>query len=307
MTTVVISRDRREALLESLGRHTGPVVLVDNGSTDGTVEAVRQAHPHVVVVALGRNAGAPARNVGVRLAATPYVAFADDDSFWTPGSLDHAADLFDAHPRLALVAGRVLVGPERRLDGVSAQMEQAPFGTPPGAPGPAVDGFMACGAVVRRSAFLAVGGFDEVVHFPGEEERVSLDLAAAGTWQCYVPAVTAVHLPSPIRSDPERRRHLVTRNGVLTAVMRLPWAEVARRAADGVRSGGGARTGVVAALPRVPAALASRRSATRRCGDPATEPAPPVSRAASTPPAPPAASPATIRLPREGTPREALR
>ena len=47
-------------------------------------------------------------------------------------------------------------------------------------PGPRILGFVACGAVVRRAAFREAGGFDAVVHFAGEEERVAIDLAAAG-------------------------------------------------------------------------------------------------------------------------------
>lgn len=79
VTVVVMSRDRREELVATLGRHRAPVVLVDNGSTDGTAAAVRAAHPHVTVVEARRNLGAAARTLGARLAATPYVAFADDD------------------------------------------------------------------------------------------------------------------------------------------------------------------------------------------------------------------------------------
>ena len=55
------SRNRREDLLVTLARHEAPVVLVDNGSTDGTVDAVRAAHPEVCVVPLGQNLGARAR------------------------------------------------------------------------------------------------------------------------------------------------------------------------------------------------------------------------------------------------------
>ena len=45
------------------------------------------------MVALPVNAGAVARTTGVRHTTTPYVAFADDDSWWEPGALDRAADL----------------------------------------------------------------------------------------------------------------------------------------------------------------------------------------------------------------------
>ena len=152
------------------------MILVDNGSADGTVASVPAVRPDATVVELGRNRGAPARNLGVRLASTPYVAFADDDSWWHAGALARAADVLDAHPRAAVVAARVLVGAACRDDPICAVMAAAPLGRDPDLPGPSILGFLACAVVVRRSAFLDVGGFDDVVFFGGEEERVALDL-----------------------------------------------------------------------------------------------------------------------------------
>src|SRR5205807_7353355 len=100
-----------------------------------------------------------ARNVGAHAVTAPYVAFADDDSWWAPGALTHAAGLFDRHPELALIAARILVGPRQSLDPTCVTMAQSPVLAAPGQPGPSILGFLACGAVVRRSAFLAVGGF----------------------------------------------------------------------------------------------------------------------------------------------------
>ncbi|MCI4066543.1 glycosyltransferase family 2 protein [Micromonospora sp. R77] len=136
VTIVVATRNRRDQLLDLLPRHTAPVIVVDNGSDDGTPAAVAAAFPRVRVVALGRNAGAgAARNVGVALADTPFVAFADDDSYWAPGSLERAGELLRRHPRTALLTGQVRVGRQARLDPVSAGMAQAPIGTAPDAPG----------------------------------------------------------------------------------------------------------------------------------------------------------------------------
>ncbi len=259
VTVVVASQNRRAELLRSLPRHEAPTILVDNGSTDGTTAAVRAALPEVEVVELGRNHGAPARNIGVRRARTPYVAFADDDSWWAPGALARAVGVMDEHPRLAVLAARILVGVEERLEPVCVQMAEAPLGQPPDLPGPSVLGFIACGAVVRRDAFLSVGGFDPVVFFPGEEERVTLDLTASGWGLAYVDSVVAHHHPSPQRHGADRRERLITRNALLTGCMRRPWSEVARSAINAWRAGGAHRAGVVAALPRVPAALRRRR------------------------------------------------
>lgn len=258
VTTVVISRNRRDDLLATLPRHGRPVILVDNASSDGTVEAVEQQLPHVRVVRLRRNMGATARNIGVRLAQTPYVAFADDDSWWDSAGLDRAVALFDAHPRLGLVAARILVGPQERLDAVSAQMEVSPLPVT-AVPGRPVLGFAACGAVLRRKAFLQVGGFDRVVFFPGEEERVTLDLAAAGWQLTYAEDVVAYHHPSNSRGTDDHRRALIVRNHLLTAVMRRPWPVVARRAVGGLRARRPGMRGVLAAVPRLPRAVAARR------------------------------------------------
>ena len=81
---VIATRDRRDALLATLARLAElepqpPVVVVDNGSRDGTPQAVASAFPDVRLLALGRNRGAAARNEGVRRLTTRYVALLDDD------------------------------------------------------------------------------------------------------------------------------------------------------------------------------------------------------------------------------------
>src|SRR4051812_31562735 len=116
VTTVVMTRNRWPDLRTSLPRHEGPVLVVDNGSDDGTAELLAEHFPGVTVVPLGRNLGAVARNIGVERATTPYVAFADDDSWWAAGALQRAVQHFEASPRLGLLAARVLVGDSHALD-----------------------------------------------------------------------------------------------------------------------------------------------------------------------------------------------
>jgi GT2 family glycosyltransferase len=253
-----MSRDRREDLLATLPRHEAPVVLVDNASTDGTVEAVRAALPEVTVLPMARNVGSCARTVGVEHARTGFVAFADDDSWWAPGDLARAVEIMRAHPRLAVLNARILVGPEERLDPACAEMAESPLD---GAdlPGPALLGFVACGAMVRTEAFLAVGGFDPVVRFPGEEERLALDLAGAGWVMAYVDAVTVHHHPSTRRHAPEQRRTAIWRSRLLTALMRKPLPEVGLLILRALRTGAPERRGLLRALPDVPAALSRRR------------------------------------------------
>jgi GT2 family glycosyltransferase len=258
VTTVVASRNRRVELLATLDRHTRPVILVDNASTDGTPDAVAAACPDVRVVRESRNLGATARNIGVELADTPYVAFADDDSWWQPGALELAVKILDDHPRVGLLAARILLGVDEAEDPVCLLMEHSPLRAAAGEPGTPVLGFVACAAVVRRDAFLAAGGFDPVVFFAGEEARLAIDLAADGWQLCYLPSLVVHHHPSPHRESNSSRDALVARNDLLTAVMRRPWSAVLRIVFRALRRPAG-RRGIVRALPRLQDALAARR------------------------------------------------
>ena len=120
-TVVIATRDRRPRLLETLARLAAlperpPVIVVDNASRDGTADAVEQAFPQVTVLRLARDLAPAARTRGIAAAATPLVALTDDDSWWAAGALRRAAPVFDAHPRLGLLAARILVEPGGRLD-----------------------------------------------------------------------------------------------------------------------------------------------------------------------------------------------
>jgi N-acetylglucosaminyl-diphospho-decaprenol L-rhamnosyltransferase len=263
ITVVVATRDRRENVLAWLDRHEGPLIVVDNGSRDGTPAAVRAAaRPDTRVVELGYNAGAAGRNVGARLARTPYVAFADDDSYWEPGSLALAVDVLDRHPRAALVAARILVGADRRLDPVSALQAGAPLGTAPDLPGPSILGFLACSVALRRDAFLAAGGFSPLLHVYGEEALLALDLAAAGWGLAYVPELTVRHLPSLSRGSSVSRRTRESRNRLLTAWLRRPAGTAARMtlaAAAHAVTDPAERAGLAQAVRSLPAAVRGRR------------------------------------------------
>jgi GT2 family glycosyltransferase len=264
-TVVVATMDRRDELLATLGRLTSlpdrpPVIVIDNGSADGSPDAVEERFPSVRLVRAGRNLGATARNVGVSLATTPYVAFSDDDSWWAPGALHRAAAVFDASPRLGVLMARVLVGPEERLDPVCAEMAASPLPRPDHSPGPALLGFIACGAVVRRQAFLDVGGFDDLVFFLGEEQVLSLDLATAGWALAYVEDVVAHHHPSPVR-NPAARRVRQTRNDLLSTWMRRPGPVVAGRTTRllAAATDPAARRALGEAMVRLPEAVRRRR------------------------------------------------
>lgn len=225
-SVVIATRDRAAELVRTLAELTAlrpspPVLVVDNASRDDTV-AKAEVFPGVRVIRLPRNLGAAARNLGVAVARTPYVAFSDDDSWWAGDALPEAERILDTYDEIGLVAAKTLVGPCEREDPVVSLMEESPLGTPDGLPGPAVLGFLACSAVVRRKAFLQAAGFSPLLHFGAEERLLSYDLAARGWRLCYVDRVRAHHHPSPKRPSRGRRERAELRNTLLITIMRRP-------------------------------------------------------------------------------------
>jgi glycosyltransferase involved in cell wall biosynthesis len=132
-------------------------IVVDNGSTDGTVELVKDLG--IVVLHAATRGAAAARNRGLRAAGGEVVVFCDADTVLTRRWLAEMTAAFD-DPAVTLAAGRIVcyppkTGPERYLAASGVYDVERAVCRPwfPLAP----SGNMA----VRRTAALAVGGFDE--------------------------------------------------------------------------------------------------------------------------------------------------
>jgi GT2 family glycosyltransferase len=265
----IATRNRRDELLATLARlgalpERPPILVADNASSDGTSEAVRARHPDVELLALGENRGAAARNAAVRRLATPYVAFSDDDSWWEPGALARAGEVLGAHPQLGLLAARVLVGPQGRLDPTCAEMARSPLTDAGGAelPGVPVLGFVACGAVVRRSAFLQVGGFHAQYGIGGEERLLAGDLVAAGWLVRYDDRLLVHHWPSAAGEGRAGREARTVRNDLWSAWLRRPTRSLPAATLHALADGGaGWQTlrGAGGALRGLPWILRERR------------------------------------------------
>ena len=265
VTVVIATRNRRVGLCATLERLSAlpeqpDIIVVDNASTDGTPAAVRRRFPHVELVALRRNRGASARNVGVRRARTRYVALSDDDSWWEPGTLTRAVTLLDTTPRVGLVTGATLVGPLDTPDPLNAVLAASPLSRD-GLPGPRVLGFLGCAAVTRREAYLASGGYFWLLFIGGEEELLAYDLTARRWPIVYCADIVVHHWPSPIR-DASRRRRQELCNRVLVAWLRRPLPCAARATARLARAAARdrlARRALAETALRLPVALLRRR------------------------------------------------
>jgi GT2 family glycosyltransferase len=270
-TSFVIASRNRAAELASvvmrlLDTTTCPIIVVDNDSDDDSVAVIgRIAHRsarRVQVIELDSNRGAVGRNVGVGACRTPYVAFCDDDSWWAPEATAIAEATFEQYPTIGLLAARTIVLPQHREDPLAVELANSALGRRPDLPGPSILGFMSCAAIVRKPAFVAAGGFSDILHFRGEEQLLAVDLATLGWELCYCPALIAFHQPSAVRATTAAQDARVLRNEALTTWLRRPirhclkvtgslmWA--AMRDAEHAR-------GAAEALMRLPAVLSQRR------------------------------------------------
>jgi GT2 family glycosyltransferase len=265
-TLVMTTRNRAARAADAVERALGlpeqwPIVVVDDASDDATGDRLRNRFgPAITVIRLPRNLGAAARNVGVQKATTPFVAFVDDDSSWESGSLTRAVEVFERHPTLGLVAAQVLVDPDGRPDPICDAMGASPLA--PTAAGPSVLGFLACAAVVRRQAFLAVGGFSPLMHVGGEEALLAIDLRAAHWTLTYRNDIRARHAPLMTDGGRSDRRSRQMKNAVLVALMRRSVGVAGRELAVLVRRALGdsdAARALIGVVQRLPEAVSQRR------------------------------------------------
>ena len=223
ITVVVTAKDRCEWLnrcltgLAALANRPA-VVVVDHGSTDSTSRMVSRDFPQVRLLRRQPGNVPEARNAGIAAAATPFVALAEVDSGWAPGSLDKGLEVMHRYERLAVIAARTLAGKERQPDPITKFMASATEGVENDLPGPSVQVFRASSAILRRDAFLEVGGFDPAASPNGPTRQLAADLSRAGWGLAYVAEIVAysarpqlpAHKP---REVVLRRKYEVKRHG----------------------------------------------------------------------------------------------
>jgi GT2 family glycosyltransferase len=195
--------ERLARALRSLRGQSRPVdvVVVDNGSSDGSCELVREEFPEVSLLELGRNLGfGPAINRAVEQhPADPLILLNDDvecEPRFAEALLDAAAEgaecvagvlVQEASPGLIDSAGVVA---DRTLMGFD-YLHGEPVAAASGAADPL--GPTGGAALYRRDAFLAAGGFDERIFLYYEDLDLALRMRAAGARCRLAPEARALH------------------------------------------------------------------------------------------------------------------
>lgn len=211
-SVIVINLNGRALLddcLSSLEAQTYPrerfeVILVDNGSTDGSVQYVREAYPHVQVLEAGQNLGfAAANNRGARLAKGELLAFINNDARAEAHWLQAMVEALQRNPEVACVSSKMLSADGQTIDFVGTGMNlfgrafQIDEGMPasPGRYETSFEILAPCGGamMVRREAFWQLGGFDEEFVAYYEDVDLGWRLWMAGHKVLLVPEAVAYH------------------------------------------------------------------------------------------------------------------
>jgi N-acetylglucosaminyl-diphospho-decaprenol L-rhamnosyltransferase len=212
------------------------VVVVDNDSSDGSLEQLRSAHPEVTVVAAGENLGyARAANLGIAATRAPVVAVLNPDTLVRPGAGAALLARFGAEPDLGAV-GPTLLNPDgtvypsaRSVPSVANAVGHGllyfvwagnPFtrryrqvDADAGRPRD-VDWVSGAAVWLRRAALDAVGGWDERYFMYVEDVDLCWRLRRAGWRVAYEPGAAVEHLlgistaSAPYRMIAEHHRSL---------------------------------------------------------------------------------------------------
>jgi glycosyltransferase involved in cell wall biosynthesis len=198
VSVVTATRDRRErlaAMLKSLEAQTYgtdhfEVVVIDDGSRDGTTELLEEAAQSGRLrlrYAVQEQSGGPAaaRNRGWRMAEAPLIAFTDDDCVTTPGWLEALVSA-EGGAHNVIVQGPTRPNPDE-VERLSAYAKTVNVSGP-------TPHFETCNVLYPRAVLERVGGFDESYPAPaGEDSDLGIRSLQAGALRAFADDAVVYH------------------------------------------------------------------------------------------------------------------
>ena len=98
-----------ESLTNTAGGSSQEIIVVDNGSTDGSVELLRSQFPQVILIENDNNLGfARANNVGIRESKGHYLCLANSDIIIPEGCMDKLVGFMEENPDVGMAGPRIL-------------------------------------------------------------------------------------------------------------------------------------------------------------------------------------------------------
>lgn len=242
ISVVVVNWNRGDLLracLQSLMKQMKvqfQLIVVDNGSSDGSAERVASEFPAAALIRNHANLGfCRANNQGFRAATGELVALLNNDAEAEPDFLWELSRVFEGRPSVGMAAAKILTYTDpRRIDKAGHLIW--PDGQNRGRGTGAWDIGQfdreeevlwpdGCAAMYRRSMLNQIGGFDEDFFAYADDAELGLRARILG-WKCiYNPrAVVRHHRGSTMGVASAQRVALIERNRVLLATKLFPWS-----------------------------------------------------------------------------------
>jgi GT2 family glycosyltransferase len=242
VSVIVVNWNRRDLLracLKSLTNQTQTdfeVIVVENGSVDGSGEMVAGEFPAVRLIRNSENRGfCAANNQGIQASKAEFIALLNNDAEADQGWLAALVDSFQGRADFGMAASKTLVWENpQRIDKAghliypdgqnrgrgSGETDIGQYDHLEEALWP--DG---CAAMYRREMLDSIGGFDEDLFAYADDAELGLRARIAG-WRCvYVPtAVVRHHRGATLGLGSGRRLALIERNRLLLAAKLFPWS-----------------------------------------------------------------------------------
>jgi GT2 family glycosyltransferase len=241
ISVVVVNWNRKDLLracLASLARQTGvslEIIVVDNGSTDGSPDLAEREFGARVIRNPENRGFCAANNQGIAAAHGEFVALLNNDAEAEPGWLAALHRACSQSAGIGMAASKILVWEDpSHIDKVGHLI--FPDGQNRGRGSGALDRGQydreeevlwpdGCTALYRKPMLDQIGGFDEDFFAYGDDAELGLRARIAG-WKCiYAPdAVVRHHRGSTLGKNSVRRLELIERNRLLLALKLFPWS-----------------------------------------------------------------------------------
>lgn len=212
------------------------VIMVDNGSNDGSEVFVRERFPEVEWVQMPQNGGfSYAVNEGIRRADTEYVALLNNDTAAEPEWLQGLVEALERHADYDIAASRMVLHYDRHLMNAAGDVYQLSrmAGANRGLMEPLAEydtscrvlGACAGAALYRRAIFERVGLFDQDFFLMSEDTDFNLRALIAGAKCVYAPSAIVYHkLRASIGTNPTEEMLLLgLRNQMIVFAKDMPW------------------------------------------------------------------------------------
>jgi GT2 family glycosyltransferase len=229
----------RECLMSlekmDMGKFTAEIIVVDNGSIDGSMDMVKTEYPHTIIIQNKENTGfAKANNIGIKKAKGRYILLLNSDTEVNHTTLATMITYMDAHKDVGLSTCKLLLR-DGSIDPACHRGEPTPWAAFsyylkleklfPQSPACAqyhqtyknfstihdVDIISGAFFLVRKSVIDAVGSLDEDYFFYGEDMDLCIRIKRAGWRIVYNPTVTILHKKKQSgRANADRARKVKT-------------------------------------------------------------------------------------------------